>query len=481
MLCKAIPYEGQEPYIFFSYSHKDAQRVYPLLEQMVRDGCRIWYDDGNHPGDQWPENIARHLHECWVCIAMVSENSSASHNCRNELSFALECEKKLIAVLLEEFSMPLGMRLQLGSTHYLKKFEYPSEAMLLQKIYEVEQIQACRAEPGSIAMREIESEPAPVLQTQSGQVISDFVSAEKQYPVMKTDIVELPSEEPEFSGQNEDTSEEDEADQRRIRRIVVKPKAKTPPAPQESHPEFAEPEEEEYDEEEEKTVRVSPETTDDGEEDPTVRQGQQPMALLRISNGQGYILESALTRIGRSARRCDVVLTDNPSISNYHADIIQYNENCYLRDAGSANGTFVNQEKLEPEGQAKLSNPGVFRLYDETFVLLMGNPVHRLRQTGKAFLLLCPGKETGQLMQAFPFFLDRRHKWEDGTLDDPKISRKHAKLWVEQDQLYLEDVGSANGTYVNERLVSKQEAFALNDGDSLRLGDTILEIHIVSI
>ena len=60
MNCRVKPYEGQEPYLFLSYCHKDATQVYPLLETMTRAGYRFWYDDGNHPGDEWPENIAQH-------------------------------------------------------------------------------------------------------------------------------------------------------------------------------------------------------------------------------------------------------------------------------------------------------------------------------------------------------------------------------------------------------------------------------------
>lgn len=96
MICRAIPYEGKEPYIFLSYCHKDANIVYPLVEQMVKDGFRIWYDDGNRAGDDWLENIANHLNRCAVCLAMISENSSVSHNCKSEINEALEWKKSFL-------------------------------------------------------------------------------------------------------------------------------------------------------------------------------------------------------------------------------------------------------------------------------------------------------------------------------------------------------------------------------------------------
>lgn len=38
---KIRPYNGDEPYIFISYAHKDNAVVLPILERMVTDGYRI--------------------------------------------------------------------------------------------------------------------------------------------------------------------------------------------------------------------------------------------------------------------------------------------------------------------------------------------------------------------------------------------------------------------------------------------------------
>ena len=187
MLCRAIPYEGQEPYIFLSYCHKDAAVVYPIMEQMVRDGFRVWYDDGNHPGDDWLENIAQHLDKAAVCLAMVSESSSVSHNCKNELSFAMERRKRLMVVMLENFPMSLGMRMQLTRIHHLKKWEYPSQLTLLQKLYETEDMNPCRAAPGSLPLRELPtSEEKKAVEMTRG--VHNFVQMEpggKKKPVRR--------------------------------------------------------------------------------------------------------------------------------------------------------------------------------------------------------------------------------------------------------------------------------------------------------
>lgn len=166
MKCNASPYEGKEPYIFFSYCHENAGQVYPIIEQMARDGYRIWYDDGLHPGDEWPERIAEMLAHCRVCIAALSQKFSESHNCRNELTVAINSQKTLIPIKLEDFPMSLGMQYQLANTHYIEKYQFTSESSFFEKLYSTKpkEMEACKPDT--------ESKPAPplIIQYSSGRI-----------------------------------------------------------------------------------------------------------------------------------------------------------------------------------------------------------------------------------------------------------------------------------------------------------------------
>ena len=55
----------------------------------------------------------------------------------------------------------------------------------------------------------------------------------------------------------------------------------------------------------------------------------------------------------------------------------------------------------------------------------------------------------------------------DFVLDASLLSRLHCRVSVEDDQLIVEDLGSTNGTFVNDRRVT---CVVLNEGDRLRLG-----------
>src|SRR5918998_6830244 len=52
-------------------------------------------------------------------------------------------------------------------------------------------------------------------------------------------------------------------------------------------------------------------------------------------------------------------------------------------------------------------------------------------------------------------------------LDDVTVSRNHSLLVRRRDGLYIDDLGSLNGTYVNRRRI---ESHRLTDGDELQVG-----------
>ena len=54
------------------------------------------------------------------------------------------------------------------------------------------------------------------------------------------------------------------------------------------------------------------------------------------------------------------------------------------------------------------------------------------------------------------------------TIEDPLVSRKHARIRIEFDRAFVEDLGSRNGVRVNSQPISGQ--IELKDGDRIRIG-----------
>lgn len=148
--CNVKPYDGDEKYIFISYCHKDNEKVFPVIEQLAKDGYRVWYDEGIDPGTEWPEIIASHLNKCSICIAFISNNSINSHNCRREVNFALMKKKKLISVIIEQTEMSLGMEMQLSATQAIFKYKLDSDNEFFNKLYDAKDMLSCLEKNGDI-------------------------------------------------------------------------------------------------------------------------------------------------------------------------------------------------------------------------------------------------------------------------------------------------------------------------------------------
>ncbi len=70
--------------------------------------------------------------------------------------------------------------------------------------------------------------------------------------------------------------------------------------------------------------------------------------LIRRTNGAQYLpLQRAVHTIGRNAGVCDIFI-DEPSVGRLHAEVHLTNQRVYVRDLNSANGTFINGQRIAP-------------------------------------------------------------------------------------------------------------------------------------
>jgi len=57
------------------------------------------------------------------------------------------------------------------------------------------------------------------------------------------------------------------------------------------------------------------------------------------------------------------------------------------------------------------------------------------------------------------------------------VSRQHARILQKEGKVFIEDVGSANGTFLNNQRLMPYLPYPLRDGDRIRIGKLELEIH----
>jgi hypothetical protein len=92
---------------------------------------------------------------------------------------------------------------------------------------------------------------------------------------------------------------------------------------------------------------------------------------------------------------------------------------------------------------------------------------------GTAILVLRGGEGEGDhFVLASPVTNIGRHADSDISLDDITVSRRHCEITSENSRFIVRDVGSLNGTYVNQKRVDMVE---LTQGDDLQIG----KFHLV--
>jgi len=66
----------------------------------------------------------------------------------------------------------------------------------------------------------------------------------------------------------------------------------------------------------------------------------------------------------------------------------------------------------------------------------------------------------------------------DGALEKG-VSRRHAKITRKGAELFLEDLGSVNGTLLNGKRLTPYLPHVLSDKDEIRVGRLLMRIHLV--
>jgi hypothetical protein len=57
------------------------------------------------------------------------------------------------------------------------------------------------------------------------------------------------------------------------------------------------------------------------------------------------------------------------------------------------------------------------------------------------------------------------------------VSRRHARIFVQDNQIFIEDLNSTNYTYVNQQILVPEQPHPLNDGDEIQLGRIKLDFY----
>lgn len=200
------------------------------------------------------------------------------------------------------------------------------------------------------------------------------------------------------------------------------------------------------------------------------------MLKLRFTNNKQnavWLVEPKVT-IGRSAA-CDLVL-DHPSVQDVHAEIRVNYEQLHFLLLNDSDTTFINGKPV-PKGRLVILKPKYgIRIGDTELQVIdpkqesQATPTlpRQIETTGWAL----KANHSALANRVFPVKTNTivgRSNECDITLAAAHLSRRHAELVVKEGLMYVKDLGSSNGTFVNGQRVTESR---VKRGDDLRF-DTL--------
>lgn len=163
------------------------------------------------------------------------------------------------------------------------------------------------------------------------------------------------------------------------------------------------------------------------------------------------------------------LIINDPKVDKLHAKLIGEDDKFLLKDNNSSSGCFINgqritQKEILPGDIIRLGNTELIvldprRLQEDSDETAQGVPWRLVSDSswlpGKTFIV--PVERSVSI---------GRSEQCDITIPGTHLSRKHAELRIQGSHLIVKDLGSANGTFLNDKKIT--EAVAQN-GDRLRL------------
>jgi len=170
---------------------------------------------------------------------------------------------------------------------------------------------------------------------------------------------------------------------------------------------------------------------------------------------------------------------DDPRVSRFHACLIATEEGCLPTDLGSANGTRVNGEELEPRVERRLAagdrlEVGPFVLHCRIVAADTQAPSSQqvVVTTGLAACLrvVTPEGATEHVLVGDELTLGR-DPTNDIVVEADTVSRRHASLVRRDGEWEIIDLGSTNGL---QSLAGRRvERAVLRDGERLLVGQSV--------
>ncbi len=128
-------YDGEEPYIFVSYSHADTPQVREIMQRIDREKFRYWYDDTMEIGEDFRIELQSKIEKCSAFLLFISDASMQSKYCGMEIITAFKNNKRIFPVYLDDATViPGALKMILENLQHVKGAAITKDAKYIDKL-----------------------------------------------------------------------------------------------------------------------------------------------------------------------------------------------------------------------------------------------------------------------------------------------------------------------------------------------------------
>ena len=95
--------------LFVSYSRADTEYVSKLVKSLRKVGFDVWFDKNIRTGDEWDDVIEQEIKNSDAMVLILSKSSVNSNNVKDEMSYAMQLNKGIHPVKIEECDVPMRL------------------------------------------------------------------------------------------------------------------------------------------------------------------------------------------------------------------------------------------------------------------------------------------------------------------------------------------------------------------------------------
>lgn len=213
------------------------------------------------------------------------------------------------------------------------------------------------------------------------------------------------------------------------------------------------------------------------------------LPVLVDSTGREYVLRPGANAVGRAGD----VMIDDGRVSRKHAEVNLTDAGLTIADVGSTNGTKLNGNALAAGSAQPIADGDTISLGGFEMKLSMPGQASQTQMAASgrtaaisappavvppAAYWVCSSGERYPLHSGLNSI--GRKQENDLCIPQPYVSGKHATLDVSESGVFLTDVGSTNGTLLNDARIAADQRMELRPEDVVKIGELEFRLELGS-